>query len=135
MALSYFNEEIGGVNQLWVSDGTSVDTHVIAVFGSGEISDPTTIGSRVFFTVNDGVHGAELWTSDGAAAGTAIVKDIDPGSTGSFPFNLTNVEGTLYFTADDGAHGVELWKSDGTAAGTVMVKDIDPGASGSSPPT
>ena len=51
-----------------------------------------------------------------------MVKDIDPGSDGSFPSELANVNGTLYFNADDGADGVELWKSDGTAAGTVMVK-------------
>ncbi len=58
-----------------------------------------------------------------------MVKDIDPGATGSSPQNLTNVNGTLFFEADDGTHGFELWKSDGTAGGTVMVKDIDPGAS------
>ena len=62
-----------------------------------------------------------------------MVKDIDPGSSGSVPIDLTNVNGTLYFAANDGAHGEELWKSDGTAAGTVMVKDIDPGATLRSP--
>ena len=62
-----------------------------------------------------------------------MVKDIDPGATGSIPSYLTNVNGTLFFTANDGTHGYELWKSDGTAAGTVMVKDIDPGSVGSTP--
>ena len=76
----------------------------------------------------------ELWKSDGTAAGTVLVKDINPGSASSEPSNLTNVNGTLFFTADDGAHGIELWKSDGTAAGTVLVKDINPGSAGSDPP-
>ena len=79
----------------------------------------------------DGIHGRELWTSDGTQAGTVLVKDIKPGrASGSFPSYLTAVGGRLFFTADDGKHGQELWRSDGTRAGTVLVKDISPGAGG-----
>ena len=70
----------------------------------------------------------------GLLRGTVLLSDINPGSTGSFPSNLTNVNGTLYFDATDGAHGFELWKSDGTVAGTLRVKDIAAGPAGSSPP-
>ncbi len=66
--------------------------------------------------------------SDGTAAGTVLVADIDPAVD---PF--TNVNGTLFFTANDVTHGIELWKSDGTAAGTTMVSDINPGSANSSP--
>lgn len=83
-----------------------------------------TIGNTTYFSADDGVHGNELWKTDGTVTGTSLVKDINPGPADSFPFNLTNVNGTLFFTADDGTHGTELWKSDGTTAGTVMVKDI-----------
>jgi ELWxxDGT repeat protein len=64
-----------------------------------------------------------------------LVKDIRVGGgfDGSFPFDITNIEGTLYFGADDGVHGQELWRSDGTAAGTVLVQDIAPGSAASSP--
>ena len=74
--------------------------------------------------------GNELWKTDGTAAGTAMVKDINPGFYGSNPSNLTVSNGTLFFTANDQAHGSELWKSDGTTSGTVMVKDIKPGPGG-----
>ena len=42
------------------------------------------IGSTAYFTADDGVHGEELWKSDGTAAGTVLVKDINPGSAGSY---------------------------------------------------
>ena len=64
------------------------------------------MNGTLFFTANDATTGRELWKSDGTAAGTVLVKDINPGSDSSGPSYLTNVNGTLFFTADDGT-GVE----------------------------
>ncbi len=36
----------------------------------------TRVGNRVFFTADDGVHGEELWVTDGTDDGTRLVKDI-----------------------------------------------------------
>ncbi|GBE72833.1 hypothetical protein myaer87_00600 [Microcystis aeruginosa NIES-87] len=74
-----------------------------------------------------------MWKSDGTAAGTVLVKNIHPGSGGSFPGGLTAVGNTLYFTANDSVNGYELWKSNGTSAGTVLVADIRPGVPSSGP--
>ena len=62
-----------------------------------------------------------------------LVKDIDPGSSGSNPKNLTELNNRLYFTARDGENGKELWVSDGTTEGTILVADINPGTDDSFP--
>jgi ELWxxDGT repeat protein len=82
----------------------------------------------VFFGGSDGVHGHELWKSDGTAAGTVMVKDIKPGADSSFAEPLGVLGGMLLFQAADLEHGIELWKTDGTEAGTTLVKDIWPGS-------
>lgn len=92
-----------------------------------------TVGNEVFFHADARKGtGWELWKTDGTAAGTVLVKDINPGPGGSNR-TLTGqrkaaVGKTLFLTADDGKTGLELWKSDGTTAGTVLVKDINPGS-------
>ena len=80
-----------------------------------------------FFTTSTATGTASLWKTNGTPAGTALVKDIQPGRRLA-PSALTNVGGTLFFTTYDGANGYDLWKSDGTTAGTVVVKDVQSGS-------
>jgi len=93
---------------------------------SGQVDNIVKVGDIYFFTANDGIHGKELWKSDGTEAGTVMVKDIVPGNSGSYIHFLTNVNGTLYFGSHDNImqQNTKLWKSDGTKAGTIMVKEI-----------
>src|SRR5262249_51205295 len=91
----------------------------------------TVVGGSVYFTADNGSTGIELWKTDGTTNGTALVKDINPGGTGSVPRSLTGLGNNVYFFANDGTHGLELWTSDGTGNGTTLVKDINPGATGS----
>ncbi|BBO34408.1 ELWxxDGT repeat protein [Lacipirellula parvula] len=137
------NDGTNGV-ELWRTDGTVIGTKMVkdvftGTYAAGYQTLPnsslpsqlTNVDGKLFFTARNGVTGVELWTSDGTAAGTTLVRNIfaDSGATPSSanPLQLTNYNGELYFTADDGVHGRELWKSNGTEVGTVMVKDIRTG--------
>ncbi len=135
--------EISGHHHLWKSDGTAAGTVLVKEMrGTGDSINTDTnaqyakIDGNLFFRAVDGIHGPELWKTDGTAIGTAMVKDIRPSpnptnssTDGSYPSNLTTVGSNLFFTANDGIDGIELWKSNGTEQGTIKIKDIRPGDS------
>ena len=91
------------------------------------------VNSRLVFIADDGVHGNELWASDGTTTGTYLVKDINPGSGSSFlygappdePDNLIVAGDRVFFSATDGTTGFKAWISDGTADGTFQLTDAD----------
>ncbi len=62
----------------------------------------------------------------------AVVADLVPGPTGSFPQGFATAFGQqVYFTCQSALFGAELWKWD-AASGAVLVKDIRSGPTGSS---
>jgi ELWxxDGT repeat protein len=93
------------------------------------------LNGRLFFSTNDAQLGVEPWTSDGTAAGTHLLQDINPqtADADSSPDEFVNFAGRLAFVADDGVAGRELWISDGTSSGTKLLADINPGAASSNP--
>ena len=84
----------------------------------------------MFFQANDGIHGNELWRSNGTAEGTFLLNDITPGPGSDILYaqphlsELIVVNGKLYF------YGVNdniklLWISDGTINGTRPLLSLD----------
>lgn len=101
------------------------DMNTTIVNGSSASRSTVVINDRMVLIMNDGVHGDELWKSDGTIDGTLLLKDVRTGSISSIPRDLTIANDILFFTAAASpTTGRELWKSDGTTAGTVMIKDF-----------
>ena len=130
--------------ELWVTDGTTEGTQLLADINPNLSSDGDAYGSnsggfaeyngKLYFIADDGEHGRELWVTDGTTKGTQLLLDINPGFNANYNFaessnisNLMEYNGKLYFTADDGEHGRELWVSDGTTEGTQLLLNINPG--------
>jgi ELWxxDGT repeat protein len=67
--------------------------------------------------------GSELWRTDGTAAGSYMVKDINIGERGIEIVDMVEFQGKLYFTIfKDNFH--EFWVSDGTVNGTQVLKSV-----------
>ncbi len=118
--LFFGREEENGNVSLWATRGTEATTVRLvqrAAFGFFDHRLLVRPLGRLFFTLDDGVHGTEFWVSDGTAAGTRLVVDLQPGSSSSLPENFVVHRGRLYFSAV-GRQGLAIYSSDGTAAGT-----------------
>ncbi len=120
--------------ELWITDGSVEGTRLWAEVCPGDcVLDPELPaqfgalafdGTRAFFAADDGVHGVELWTSDGTEGGTRLVADLCPGPCSSEIEELTLVGGRAWFSIETPVEGREPWVSDGTAQGTVTLGNL-----------
>jgi ELWxxDGT repeat protein len=85
-------------------------------------TDFVELGGAVYFTAEDGIHGTELWRSDGTAAGTRLVKDICPGTCSSRR------------RASPCSQGPFTSRSPTARSGKAMARPPAPRCSGASPP-
>lgn len=109
----------------WRTDGTADGTMMIVdvIPGNNKGDYPinlNVIGDKFYFGANDEVHGPELWVTDGTVSGTHIL-DVVPGSAGSNPLLVTDINGVAYFKGD-----ASLWRTNGTAQGTFKVSNLEP---------
>ncbi|MEC7112300.1 MAG: ELWxxDGT repeat protein, partial [Candidatus Thermoplasmatota archaeon] len=75
----------------------------------------------MYFQGSTNSTGAELWKTDGTAAGTSMVKDIRSGTTSSYPGPFFVFNDEVHFEIDMGLNGIDIWKTNGTSSGTVKA--------------
>ncbi len=117
---------------LWTSDGTAAGTAAIwesdpykgAPFSQHQDrrATPVLARDRLYFTMDDGVHGMELWVTDGTKSGTHLVTDIALGDEDADIFDLFPLaDGRALAQRKNAKSGTDLWITDGTEDGSLRL--------------
>jgi len=124
---------------LYRTDGTPAGTMALRAFDGTDLRRLETFRDGVAFSARDAEHGVEVWFSDGTAAGTRLVADVNTEPQGSYvswldlpaiktaqPVEVRDAAGVdrLLFNAIGAGRGVGLWSTDGTTAGTVQLLSV-----------
>lgn len=122
-------------DELIIADDVTGSTPLKDIFPGVTSSSPremTVVGSKCYFSANNGTLGRELWETDGTTAGTVLFSDINAGITSSNPQQLKNYGTFLVFVATHPTLGRELFKINNLGTLTSL-KNINP--TGDSNPT
>jgi len=102
------NDQLHGA-ELWRTDGTSAGTWMVKDIFTGPTSsglslnfvtkDAVLASGEIYFIANDGIHGSELWKTDGTTSGTVLAMDINAGIQGSNLQELTSHANGVYASA------------------------------------
>ncbi len=144
-------------DELWKTDGTPAGTTILKDINPGTDSStkiyielipgfgfsyPVFQGFHIFnnkayFIAYDGTSTGELWSTDGTAANTVLLKNIVQNIAYPLPFILLgdaiNLTNKFIFPVSDLVGRSELWQSDGTVSGTVLFKAFSPPIPGDLP--
>ena len=80
-------------------------------------TDFATLGSELLLPLEDGIHGTELWATDGTSSGTVLLAPVNPRA-------IAVLGDDAYFLGTRPTSPLGLWKTDGTAAGTTEILDL-----------
>ena len=132
--LLFVNNDHAHGLELWKTDGTQIGTKIVRDINPGAADafedsydwsvvrrSFVTIGPLTDFTADDGVHGRELWRTDGTFKGTLLVRDVIPGANRNGPTDLAAVGNTLFFNVPGDNATTTLWRTDGTKKGTYPL--------------
>ena len=88
-----------------------------SLFLSGTGYNASPLNERFVFLANDGIHGYEIWTTDGTSIGTKFLVGLHPGTGDSNPNSIVPVNGELLFLSLPyipyrPSQGLSLWSTD-----------------------
>jgi ELWxxDGT repeat protein len=113
---------------LWVTGGSSATT--VKLLDNQLLSPMFTFKDKVYFRRTTEV-GSELWTSDGTAAGSNLLKDINTDVSGLAYTELVDNGAIAIFSGRNMETGTEPQVTDGTIEGTHLIKDLAVGPASS----
>ncbi len=118
--------ETGSARKLWKTDGTPAGTIQIPVAEPFFIVDNAVgiVNNKMVFFAHNTVDGFEPYVSDGTAAGTFMLANINPAGnswiTQSQNAHLRFNDNYCFFVASNGT-ARSLWRTDGTVTGTIQL--------------
>jgi ELWxxDGT repeat protein len=123
-AIYFFATDASNVQHFMRFVGANSAIETLATLSGPLLSPPCTrvpsvvLGGRLVFVAADSTGHFELWSTDGTAAGTTKLTQLDADSR---TCGLTVMNGRIYFGASTTADGPSLWSTDGTTSGTQKV--------------
>jgi ELWxxDGT repeat protein len=106
-----------------------VTAHATLLLEGSGLGGLLPVGDRFIFTYDDGVHGRELWSSNGTPAGTSMLLDLSPGVADT-SVSILNSNGAAAWVSikPSGAATRQLYITDGTVDNTHPLGPISPTA-------
>src|SRR6185295_16169047 len=110
---------------LWLSDGTTEGTRLVADANPDAIGAPSglvSVGDLVYYYRSDNTGKSQLWRTDGTTEGTFKLLNASAIRYSSGVPMAVALDGKLIFGAYAPTDG--LWISDGTVAGTKQIAEV-----------
>lgn len=133
LALTHLNGQIYfsvyDAQQIWKTAGGSQATMVAEIptptglSYAPSISPLEATNTSIIFRAQTAAEGIELWSSDGTAGGTHLLRDFNPGTQSSEMTFIPFSNGELFISAQDTMSSTTSYilKTDGTDIGTIQV--------------
>jgi ELWxxDGT repeat protein len=111
----YFGRELYAINGgfTYMVKDANINPNTLDGISSNFTDKFAVKGGTVFYPGTDGIHGTELWRSNGSGTSTFMVNDqflgSNDGMVNSSKMHVNTGAGKLYYGNTDGQNGRELW--------------------------
>ena len=105
----------------WITDGMEAGTFKLFDDIQPKNIWTDSYSNKFYFTYDDGIHGNEIWASDGTTSGTHMVADLQTGSDTSINISSAGVINNRFIFYWN--QKSQWYVTDGTEAGTIPFTD------------